>query len=212
MKRLLCFIIIVISISSGISQTREIFLNDNLEEITKESFEQNRDLSKFLYLTFSTDELIVNLKTKRVVKGKISDENLSLVRKFLFHSIGKKIPDNNNVVINYWPGNEYCELPNDPRIFQQRTKKYQKKIAKVENSSQFFVTADLNGIDKIGDVQWNVDSESIFQNLFFENPYHCGSFVLIDSEGNYYLYKGEYDYSQIFELLKNEKTTFANNA
>ncbi len=212
MKKLLCFIILIISLTLGYSQKREVYVDDDLNNISKESFEQNRDLSKFLYLTFSDDSLIVNLKTERIVKGKISKENLSSIREFLVQSSGEKISDTNNLVINYWPGNQYCELPNDLRIMNQRTKAYQKKIAKIQNSSQFYVAADLNGIDKLGNIQWNLDSKSILKELFFKYPYTCGSFVLIDNQGNYYLFKGEYSYSQIFELLKKPKTTFANNA
>ncbi len=158
MKKLLCFIILITSLTFGYSQKREVYLDDDLNNISKESFEKNRDLSKFLYLTFSADSLKVNLKTERIVKGKISKENLISIRDFLVQSSGKKIPETNKLVINYWPGNQYCDLPNDLRTMNKLTKAYQKKIAKIENSSQFFVAADLNGIDKLGNIQWNLDS------------------------------------------------------
>lgn len=59
-------------------------------------------------------------------------------------------------------------------------------------------------------INWLSDEIGTIKETFFPLNYPCGSYVLIDKSGNYYVQKGEYYILEIIDLLNNKKT-FANN-
>jgi len=60
-------------------------------------------------------------------------------------------------------------------------------------------------------LKWYKDQSGIIEKTFFPIPYPCGSYVLIDENGNFYVQKGEYNIEEIIYLIKDKKTTFSRN-
>src|SRR5690606_2360287 len=102
---ILIFILTVTSISA---QKKEVYLNDDLSEISQFEFNKKNDFYKYYSLQFETDSLITNIKVQRVKKGKISNEKLDSIKSELFKLSNQKIPDSNLIIINYYPGLDRC--------------------------------------------------------------------------------------------------------
>ena len=206
---LILFLLGFIYVSYG--QTKEIFLNDDLDSISEKEFNK-KTRGRTYNLKFNLDTLIVNVKVLRVRKGKISYEVLKSIKANLSEASGTEIDEKNILVINYYPGLDICNSGAGSASLRQKFSRYLRKINSFENVSQFFVYKTKKGTEKYGrKLDWIIDSEHLIENTFFPIHYNCGSFALIDEIGNYYLYKGEYDIEKIIDLIKNKKKTFSGN-
>ena len=197
---------------STFSQKKEIYLNDDLIEITQTSFKKNDEPSKFYNLRFELDSLIANVKVQRIKRGKVSIELLNSIKSELSTISGDTIPKNNLVVIIYYHGLDKCYSSSGKPYAQGKYKWVLKKIRKMENVNQFFMYKSPEGIKNYGkQLNWIEDEFGTIENIFLPLKYPCGSYVLIDENGNYYVQKGEYNAERIIKLLKDKKTTFANS-
>lgn len=210
MKQCLCILIALLFVNSISAQKNEVYLNDDLIQISQIEFNKMNDLHKFYNLQYETDSSFINVKVQRVKKGKISNEVLNSLKKELSELSHKKNSDEDLIVINYYHGQDRCNSGGNKSILRTRYKRYLKRIEKIPNLSQFFVYKSPEGTSEYGQqLIWIEDKSGTIKNTFFPLQYPCGSSVLIDENGNYYLQKGEYDIEKIIDLVKNKKTTFA---
>src|SRR5690606_11792057 len=189
----------------------EFYLNDDLSEISQFEFNKKNDFYKYYSLQFETDSLITNIKVQRVKKGKISNEKLDSIKSELFKLSNQKIPDSNLIIINYYPGLDRCNSSGNKSMVRANYKRFLKNLKKFEGVSQFFVYKFPEGKEEYGEnLTWIKDNSGLIENTFLPIHYPCGSFVLINDEGDYYVNKGEYSIESIIDLIKDKKTTFAN--
>lgn len=212
MKTKLLILILGFITVSTFGQKKEIYLNDDLVEITQADFKKTDIQYQFYNLRFELDTLIANVKVQRIRKGKISNEMLDSIKSELSTISGDSIPKNNFIVINYYHGLDRCNSSGDKSYVRAKYKRFLKKIKKNGNVSQFFMYKSPEGTKEYAkQLKWIKDEFGTIEKLFLPLHYPCGSYVLIDSDGNYYIQKGEYNIERIIDLLKDKKTTFANN-
>ena len=191
-------------------QGKEIYLNDTLDQITKADFTKSIDRINRYPITFISDTAIVHVAVERVTTGKITKEQLDLVRNELSSISKQNIPKENAIVINYYHGLDKCNKGGDSKIFSDRVSDYVRKVNKLTNVSQFFVYKSPEGTTKYGkQITWHHDAAGLISNLFLPLPYPCGSYILLDELGNCFVSKGEYNLDNIITLLKNKELTFS---
>ena len=207
---ILTYLICLYSIVS-FGQKKEIYANDDLIEITKSEFNKEKDLHKSYNMRFVLDTLIVNVKVQRVKKGKVSKIKLDSVRNELSTVSDQNIPKNNILIINYYHGLDGCNSTGDKSYVRGKYKGYLRKLKKLKNVNQFFIYKSPEGTVGYGkQLNWIKDKSGIIEKTFLPIHYPCGSYVIIDENGNFYIQKGEYNIDNIIGLIKNKKKTFAN--
>ena len=83
-----CIIIFCLSTYKIVAQKKELYLNDDLKQITQFEFTKS-EKANFYNIKFELDTLIVNVKVKSTKKGKISisytskDEREAIISKLL---------------------------------------------------------------------------------------------------------------------------------
>tara|TARA_B100000795_G_scaffold264965_1_gene246163 strand:+ start:4754 stop:5398 length:645 start_codon:yes stop_codon:yes gene_type:complete len=211
MKTKLFTLILGLITISTFGQKKEMYLNDDLVEITQTDFKKADVPYKFYNLRFELDSLFANVKVQRIRKGKITNELLDSIKSELLTISGDSIPKNNFIIINYYHGLDRCNSSGDKSYVRAKYKRFLKKINKTKNISQFFMYKSPEGTKEYGkQLNWIKDEFGTIEKIFLPLHYPCGSYVLINSDGNYYVQKGEYNIERIIDLLKNKKT-FANN-
>ena len=209
MKHLILILIIGLIHTLSFSQAKEIYLNDDLIDISKAEFDKKTDRQLYFDLRFESDTLIVNVKVDRFKKGTISKTQLDAIRTQLSAARHQKIKEHTILVINYYPGLDRCNSTGLKYYRNEHYERYIKRIKRFKNVNQFFVYKSPEGTRDYGDkVKWFPDNSAIIEDTFFPIHYPCGSYVLIDSKGNYYIEKGEYSTDTIIDLLKDEEGTF----
>ena len=81
----------------------------------------------------------------------------------------------------------------DKHLLTEKFNAYLRKVRSLKNAAQVFLYASPQGLDKYKDViDWFPDPGHLIQNTFFKHHYPCGSYVIINPNGDYYAYYGEY--------------------
>ena len=187
-------------------QKKDIYVNEDLEVISKEEFNKNHYTKGYLYLKYETeiDSVFANINVQREKKGKISTKLLDSIKLNLSSDINY-FSENEFIVINYYPGKDQCNSTGNKDFVKEKYRNFIREIEKNKQVKQFFVCKDIEGTESYGKINWINDENAIIENTFFPLHYPCGSFVLIDSLGNFYSYKGEYNIDNIHDLLKDRK-------
>ena len=211
MKRIFLIIVIGLIHMSSFGQAREIYVNDDLINISKAEFDEKTDEQLYFDIRLESDTLIINVKVDRFKKGRITKTQHDAIRRELSAARHQKIDEQTIVVINYYPGLDRCNSTGLSHYRKESYERYIKKIKRFKNVNQFFVYKSPEGTREYGEkLKWYKDNSAIIENIFFPIHYPCGSYVLIDSKGNYYAQKGEHSTSTIISLLKDEEATFGN--
>lgn len=205
MIKKITLLVLILNCLNLVGQNQMIYANDDLEIITKKEFDKIKKEDGYLKLKFTADTVLVNVNVKRVKKGKISISLLDSIKSNL-SSDSEYFNKNDIVVINYYPGKDNCNTTGNKNSAKLNFNFYFKRIKKQKNVKQFFVYKSIEGTESYGDLDWLNDKEGFIENIFFPIHYPCGSFVLIDSKGNYYCYRSEYNFEEIFNLLWSEDT------
>ncbi|MBD3584066.1 hypothetical protein [Flavobacterium selenitireducens] len=188
------------------SQSKMIFVNDDLEEITEKKYKSSLSSSEYR-ISYDLDTLTLNVRVQRIKEDKLSSDEYISIKNSLEKASGTKIQAGNTIVVDYFPGIDRCNtasIPKDPQILYFK-EKYATEVSSLKKVNQFFVYKELEGTQAYGKkIIWTADENQIIEKAFFKLPYPCGSYVIIYSDGRYYSYKGEYNANDIIARLKNE--------
>ena len=202
------FFLILFFNNSANGQNKIIYVNENLELISKEDYYNKKNNSDFLYSQYDSDTLIIKTKAKRQNKG-ILDESIRIRIKDYINNIGKnenKITNDDIIVINYYPGLDNCNKGSGNDFLINKYATYTGKIKKIKNVKQFYFYKDIGNTKKYGEkLIWFKDSHNIFEKLFFKIHYPCGSYLIIFPDKTYVTYFGEYNLDNIFKELESKK-------
>ncbi|MEZ7500329.1 hypothetical protein QO200_16465 [Flavobacterium sp. Arc3] len=200
---------ITVSISIVSAQKKEVYVNDDLELISKQEYDRNSG-DDYFNLKFDADSIYLNVSVKRIKKGKISNSQLNALKSNLATSSAYFDKDD-IIVINYYPGQDAYNSSGDKEMTRKNYQEYLKRLKKNQNIKQFFVYKSPEGTAAYGNINWIKDKNKLIETIFFAIHYPCNSTVIIDSNGNYYSHRGENNVSAVFKILK-EKKTFKNTA
>jgi hypothetical protein len=197
-------LIVLVSIwSLSFGQKKEIYLNDDLIEITKTEFDKKLEEHSYK-LRFELDTIIMNVKVIHIKKGKISAEELTNIKTTIFETTKKDMLIHSILVINYYPGKDPCNSGTaNSNLIKRKYKWYLNEIKKMPYVDQFFIYKSNEGVERYGDdIKSYPDTNQLIETTFFPIHYSCGSYVIIDHEGNYYAVRGEYILEDIIDLLE----------
>ncbi len=203
-SKLSLLLIILISIVSFGQVKKEFFYDYDLNEISKEKFTVLKNKENYaLQYEFETSlkTFLVEIKTS----GKFNYYHLETIKKNLVSLASEtSLEDFNYIVINYINNdvnlkNKNHQVPWD--IFENDISKSLKKADKVKH--YFIINPDVKNIYYYhGDtINWKIDKDHFLQKNFFLFNELNGGFLIIDKEGNYILYKGEYSRKDVLDQL-----------
>lgn len=203
MKKITLLILVVTSIAYS-QIKKEYYLDENWKVISKQEFLKNIDHAKNIDYYTENDTAIFGKIIVRENFGKIDDAILIKVRQFLENESGLKTDPAKKIVINFYHGNDE-EIPAPERSRGNRyDRDYLKKLNKITPVNQFWVYKDTTNLryNHGKKLQWHHDKDLLIEKTFFPYYFKYGSFVIIDSEGNYYSFFGEYGKTTVWEGMK----------
>lgn len=208
-SNLFLILFITVSISFLSAQKKQVYVNDDLEYISKQEYDRNSG-DDYLNLKFDADSIYLNVSAKRIKKGKISNSQLNALKADLAIS-SAYFDKEDKIVIYYYPGQDACNSSGNKEMTRMNYQEYLKKLKKHQNIKQFFVYKSPEGTAAYGNIDWIKDKNKLIETLFFPVHYPCNSTVIIDGYGNYYSRRGENNINEVFKILKDKKT-FTNTA
>lgn len=206
MKKLL--VLLLLFWSALLTAQREVYVTEFREPITKTEFDKEETESYF-YMDYETEDLIVHVKAKRELKGKLDRMTHKLLRDSLYHRIDEPVNRKSVMVIVYSPGMDDCSRTGSRSLKRSKHRKLKEYVDQLENTELFYLYNEPEGNKAYGkNINWIQDKPKIIQELFFPIHFPCGSFVLIDKKGKYCAWRGEYAVEQIIEYLEETELTF----
>ncbi len=202
MKNKIIFAILLFTIFSTFSQEKKrLFYDEELNEISKKQFLRQIDYGKNLDLYFENDSIISSLLVKRKKYGKLTTEEYN----GLSNNISPfKELESELIIIVYYPGKDRCNGMERISTWNIFDSDYEEKLKKINSVDQFWVYKNSENLKyyHTDQVDWRKDKNQLVENLFFEFHYPCSSAVVIDNEGNYISYFGEFGKQTIWKIAK----------
>lgn len=197
MKKIIILLFAIAAHQILFSQKKEIYINDNLEEISKDEY--NKRNKNYRFQNIETDSVLYKVRVEHEGNGKLTTPNLNIVKKRL------NIPEKNtkNIVINYYQGLDKCNEHSDinPYVIDD-IKTYTRKFKSI-NSNLYFVYREKNGLkNRLKKANWVDDTSGTIENLFFRMKYPCNSAIVIFSDGHYKIFRGEYIWETVLNTAK----------
>ena len=207
-SKLSLLIILLISNISFSQDKKELFYDYNLTEISKEKFITLKNKDNYA-LSYENENSIKTYLIEIKTSGKLNFYLLETIKKYLVSLDSKtSFAQTNYIVINY--------IDNDPRVhikgyqvpWDVFTKDISKSFKKSDKVSHFYIiNPDVKDLyyyhgDKL---TLKTDKDHFINDKFFPFNGLNGGFLIIDKDGNYISYKGEYSVKDVSEKLKEMK-------
>lgn len=211
MKKISLFLFFATSILYS-QKKKEYYFDENGHKISKDQFIKSIDHSKNIQYYTKNDTAFFAKIAIRKNYGTISPAQLDSIKKFLESESGIKIDPSKRIVINYYSGGEW-EVPSKGlSSWNIYHRDYLKKLSKISPVQNFWIYKDDENLRyNYGEkLPWYHDKDSLIEKIFFPYFFRHGSFVIIDSEGNYYSYFGEYGKDTVWNGMKEFITKYGN--
>lgn len=193
MKKVLPLLIITVP-QLLFSQKKEIYINDNLQVISKEDY-KNRE-KNYRFQNIETDSVLYKVRVEHEGQGKLTTTDLNDLRKIL--NISEV--NNKNIVIHYYQGLDWCNQHSDANhLVINDIKTYIRKFKK-SNSNLYFVYKETEGLkNRLSKTSWIDDSSGAIEKLFFKMHYPCNSAIVIFPDGDFTIFRGEHVWQKVFD-------------
>ncbi|MDT0295111.1 hypothetical protein ACFQ3R_04690 [Mesonia ostreae] len=205
MKTFFLISFLLINLLSFSQEFQKKFLDINKNEITKKQFYKQNDSKTNLDVFIQSDSLIIGMLVRRKNQGKLDKKQSKQLTEYLSRISGEKIDSSKTLVINYLsstPKTPYFGKVSQWTIFKND---YLKSLHKIPNIYQIWINNPDNQNLKYfhnDRINWIEDSNRIIENIFFPFEFEFGSFVVINSNGNYISYYAEYGKEEVLTITK----------
>ena len=182
------------------------YFDEDNNRISKSKF--NRKLKRLSHFKIPGDSAHHHRLTPRLVQGTV--ENREMLLEVLEKAINDTIDRNVPTVIMYYPGQDAYNINTNStkEVTANRHQQLAQYLKDSANTKPIYIYKEYTGLQKYsGVINWYKDPGQLIEKLFFRHHYPSGSFVVIDKEGTYISYKGEYALGQIVDtalVLKNK--------
>ncbi|WP_051315110.1 hypothetical protein [Algoriphagus terrigena] len=180
---------------SALGQT---YFDESNRRIVKEDYEEK--ILNGPYFGVPGDQIgdmkLVHRMPVGVTDARMIYEKLGLLEEF---QAGKPL------IVIFYPGKDGCNSTGftDRAYLKNKHKSLLKYAEKHDAVPPLYIYKNPHGLEKYQGIQeWTADPDQLFEKLFFQYPYPCGSFVVINPKGNFRGILGEHPISQIDVALK----------
>ena len=205
MKKIFIIIFLLVSSFSFSQELKNKYLDINNNEITKRQFRKQKDYKVNYPIFVQYDSLKIGMLVRRKNIGKLDKIELNQLKQYLSKLSNEKINSDKVIVLNYLsstPITPYFGEKSHWTIFKQD---YLKDLNKIPNIQQIWVNnPDNQNLEYFHNdrIKWIEDSNRIIEKLFFPFEFEFGSFVVINSNGNYISYYAEYGKKEVIDFTK----------
>ncbi|MEZ4802834.1 MAG: hypothetical protein R2797_08670 [Gelidibacter sp.] len=204
MPKLLCYLLLLATLKMYSQEKKIYYYNDGWKKISENRFKRNFSSKKYLMQTFEVDTAYINVSFKRKNYGLLKNNEFENLISTLQAHTNKDLKNSKLIVINYYPGSDNCNKTKVPSTWNVYDTDYVKELDKITTVSQFWIykideNLENNHKDRL---KWMEDKNRIVEKQFFKYHFLCGSFVVIDNQGNFISYYGEYAKQTVWEIAK----------
>jgi hypothetical protein len=200
MKYVIFFLVFFFFQSCSTKKGTTIYFDDT-SQITKNNFNSLKKTRT--YFEIQGDSINHRKIIFREQKGKI--ENRFEIVDLLKKDLDLNINVNEFIVIVYYPGKDACNSSgsSDENWIKNKFANLEQGVYALTNTKPIYLYQKNEGLEKYNNIiTWKQDPNNIIEKTFFKHHYPCSSFVVIDENGNFFSYFGEFVPEQIHDAIK----------
>ena len=180
------------------------YFNENNIEISKTKFYEELSANHLLGSAYIKEGLRFH---KKLILGRQEEgdiTNLPLFKNLIEARTNQKLDDTKPIVIIYYPGKDPCNMSGTAtRKSKERSyNKLEKGLEEIAQIKPIYIYKDNDGLEDYESISFYKDPDGMIERLFFREHYPCMSFVVVDKNGHFRSYFGEFPYEYVWETTK----------
>ncbi|CAM3879369.1 hypothetical protein FLJU110815_03410 [Flavobacterium jumunjinense] len=193
----LCFFFTLLNYSQ---EKKFVFYDDTSQIVTEEEF-YKKFKTGYSDLIFENDSIIQYFLIKTINHGKLNDEDFNKVKSSL---LKEDEIENEIIVIVYIPGQDSCNSKIKNSTWNIFDRDYRRKLKQITPIKHFWIYKEGSNIKYYypKSYRWQQDPNQLIESLFFKYHYSCCSAVVIDENGNYVTYFGEFGKREVWKIAQ----------
>jgi hypothetical protein len=209
MKSKLCLLILLLISTISFSQDKkELFYDYDLTEISKDKFTSLKSKDNYA-LSYENENSIKTYLIEIKTSGKLNFYLLETIKKYLVGlDPNTSFAQTNFIVINYIDNDPIVHIKGYQVPWDVYTNNISKSFKKSDKVTHFYIiNPDVKDLYYYhgNKLNWKTDQDHFIKDKFFPFKGLNGGFLIIDKDGNYISYKGEYSKKDVLEQLKEIK-------
>lgn len=179
------------------AQKKEIYINDNLQEISKDEYKKRGE--NYRFQNVETDSVLYKVRVEHEGSGKLAVSDFNKLKTIL------KISENStkSIAISYYQGLDKCNQHSDTNQYVINDIKTYTHKFKNSDSDLYFIYREKNGLkNRLKKTNWIDDTSGSIENLFFKMKYPCDSAIVIFPDGSYKIFRGEHIWEKVLDAAK----------
>lgn len=206
------FLLLLLSTTTLFAQKKtELFYDGNNNAVSKKEFEAAKDYKVAIDYTTENDTAIVTRLTARQNFGKINNDELKNLQRYLSEISNRPADSAKIIVINYYTGTSADKKEKGKNAVSGNLadKDYLTLLNKQGNVQQYYIY-NYKKLEQHanGNVKLFHDTRDIIKNSFFPNYFRYGSLAIIMPDGNYFTYLGEHSKYLVWDSLAQLKKMY----
>lgn len=205
MKITLLNLIFLISFLGYSQKKTNKYFNEIGNEIDRKTFYKSKNYSENIDVSYENDTAKFNLLVKRMNSGELDKNSFLNLKNYLSALSSTEIDSTKFIVINYLsylPNKaENSKLKSSWNIFDDD---YLKNLFTNNNVQHFWINSpNNNNLEYFhkNSINWISDRNNVFNKIFFKYDVRYGYFLIINPNGKFAFYIGEYSKQQVWNLL-----------
>lgn len=176
------------------------YYNESGEEINSNEFSEKRSTKKTVHGYTISDSLIIFQIVQRKNISKLEKQKLTELNELM-----KPDTDKDFWIFIYYPGLDPCNRNTELSTWNIFDSDFEEKLKRIGTYNLFWLAKNQDSNIKnytTPKTNWRNDPENFFEKNFFNQHFPCFSFIAIDREGNYVIWKAEFGKTSVWEAAK----------
>ena len=165
----------------------------------------NQDRGGIISVAIDSSAWVEHRMVPRWKDSQLSAKENEALKKFLEQQSAKPLPKQYEAVILFYPGKD---ASNSTGSFTQNDyarmyDRFERKLKRLKTAFPFYIYKNDVGLERQSkNRNWQPDTDQLVEQTFFKYHYSGGSYAVVDEQGNFKAFFGEYPIGAVVKIAK----------
>jgi hypothetical protein len=204
-------LLLLLSFTLGAQQSLHRYWNLEGQPVSKAEqrmiFDQDR--GNIISVAIDNGGLVVEHRlVPRWKKGQLSAAQNQAMKSYLNQQQALPLPAKYQAVILFYPGKDRSNSTGlaTRNSYAKLYDRFERKLKRLKTAFPFYIYKNDNGLERQSkNRDWRKDADHLVEQTFFKYHYPGGSYAVIDEQGNFNAFYGEYMLSSVVKTTRKMK-------
>ncbi|MFT5997834.1 MAG: hypothetical protein ACI81P_000279 [Neolewinella sp.] len=169
----------------------------------------DQDRGNIISVAIDSVDWVEHRLVPRWEKGQLSAEQNQALKNYLNHQREAPLPGKYQAAVIFYPGKDRSNSTGlaTRNSYARLYDRFEKKLKRLKTAYPFYIYKNKEGLERQSkDRDWRKDADQLIEQTFFKFHYPGGSYVVVDEQGHFSAFYGEYMISSVIETARKMKT------